>query len=111
MHNDAIVSPSRICRSAEVVLAHEQMQRHRGCRIEWCAWKRAAYFTLVHYGRMTPQERGPRERARARGIPIPVGEIGPASTDDAPDLPTLQQVLDGLARLALPTYPDTDGAG
>ncbi|BCK54996.1 hypothetical protein [Nocardia wallacei] len=96
------VTPPRICGLAEVLLAHQQMQRHRGCRIDRCGWKWVAYCTLVHHGRIAPQRTGPRERAHARGIDFPVGGVGPARIADAPELPTLQQVLDGLAALAMP---------
>lgn len=99
------VDPPGICGLAEVESAHRLMQRHRGCRIEHCDWKRVAYRTLVVHGRIAPQELGPCERAYQRGIPFPGIEF-------ATDQPTLQQVLDGLTRLAMPTrYADDEREG
>ncbi|WP_280258758.1 hypothetical protein [Nocardia wallacei] len=95
------VDPAGICGLAEVESAHRLMRRHRGCRVEHCEWKRVAYLTLVLHGRIAPQELGPRERAYQRGIPFPEIEF-------ATDPPTLQQVLDGLTRLAMPTLYPTD---
>ncbi|WP_280242910.1 hypothetical protein [Nocardia abscessus] len=108
MPDDAIIALPTICGFAEVDLAHRQMQRHRGCRIDRCAWKWVAYYTLVRHGRIVPQELSPRERAYRRGIDFP--------NDDAehglprrqtPEITILEEVLDGLANLALlPTDRD-----
>ncbi|MFD0366204.1 hypothetical protein ACFQZZ_32610 [Nocardia sp. GCM10030253] len=106
MREETIVTPPTICGSAEVELAHRQMRRHRACRIDRCAWKWVAYYTLVHHSRIAPQEFSPRERAHLRGIAFPIDTIERCQPDGAPELPTFQQVLDGLAQLALPpTYP------
>ncbi|WP_280271047.1 hypothetical protein [Nocardia wallacei] len=108
------VDPPGICGLAEVESAHRLMQRHRGCRVEHCDWKRVAYLTLVLHGRLAPQELSPRERAHLRGIPFPGGSGNPLPEHDAApplggpvfatDRPTLQQVLDGLTRLAMPNF-------
>ncbi|MFI9635751.1 hypothetical protein ACIHAX_23990 [Nocardia sp. NPDC051929] len=105
-----IVVPPRACASADLEVAHQQMQRHRACRIEQCAWKWVAYCTLVQSGRMVPQQFSPRERAHRRGIAFPIdhSERGPA-LEGTPDVVTFQQVLDGLARPALST-PDADNS-
>ncbi|MBF6464528.1 hypothetical protein IU427_04945 [Nocardia beijingensis] len=97
-----IVAPPRVCASADLELAHEQMQRHRACRIEQCAWKWVAYCTLVRSGRIVPQQFSPRERAHRRGIAFPVdnSERGRA-LEETPEVATFRQVLDGLAQLAL----------
>lgn len=110
MNEDTIVTPPRICGSAEVKLAHRQMRLHRACRIEQCAWKWVAYYTLVRRGRIVPQELSPRERAHSRGIafPIDAAELG-HPRDGIPDVMTFQQVLDGLARLALPATNPGNG--
>ena len=73
------LTPPSICGLAEVDLAHEQMRRHRECRIDECAWKRTAYHTLVHFGRLAPQRLSPRERAHGRGIEF--GTIEPRATE------------------------------
>ncbi|MFJ1456354.1 hypothetical protein [Nocardia sp. N2S4-5] len=99
---DMIVTTPRVCGLAEVPLAHQQMQRHRSCRIDRCGWKWIAYCTLVQHGRIAPQQSSPRERAHARGIDFAGSGIGPSSVADATELQTLQQVLDGLAALAVP---------
>lgn len=110
MNRHVIVVPPRACASADLEVAHQQMQRHRACRIEQCAWKWVAYCTLVQSGRMVPQQFSPRERAHRRGIVFPIdhSERGPA-LEGTPDVVTFQQVLDGLARPALST-PDADNS-
>ncbi|MEV6429170.1 hypothetical protein [Nocardia sp. NPDC051463] len=106
MSEDVIVTPPNICGSAEIELAHRQMRRHRACRIDRCAWKWVAYYTLVHHGRIAPQEFSPRERAHLRGIDFPTDAAEHRLSDGAPELRTFQQVLDGLEHLALrPSHP------
>jgi hypothetical protein len=102
MNRHVIVVPPRVCASADLEVAHQQMQRHRACRIEQCAWKWVAYCALVHSGRIVPQRLSPRERAHRRGIAFPIdnSERGPA-LEGTPDVATVRQVLDGLAQLAL----------
>ncbi|MFG3619782.1 hypothetical protein [Nocardia sp. NPDC047654] len=96
-----LVAPPSICGLAEVELAHRQMRRHRECRIDRCAWKSVAFYTLVRHGRIVPQTRSPRERAHQRGIDFPTEHTGPAlSADSMPEPRTFQQVLDGLSKLA-----------
>ncbi|WP_330232048.1 hypothetical protein OHA40_05910 [Nocardia sp. NBC_00508] len=101
MNEVALVTPPTVCGLAEIELAHRQMQRHRACRIDRCAWKWVAYCTLVHYGRVEPPELSPRERAYLRGIAFPADDTdhrpSPAGT---PKAVTFQQVLDGLSALA-----------
>jgi hypothetical protein len=109
MSDDTILKPPNICGFAEVELAHQQMRRHRACRIDRCAWKRVAYFTLVRHGRIAPPKLSPRERAHLRGIDFPAESTGHSLPDSAPELQTLQHVLDGLAQLALP--PNCRGNG
>ncbi|WP_329411913.1 hypothetical protein OG563_05935 [Nocardia vinacea] len=109
MYEDALLNPPNICGSAEVELAHEQMRRHRACRIQRCAWKRVAYYTLVRHGRIAPPKSSPRERARLRGIDFPVDTTDHPLPEGIPELRTLHQVLDGLAQLALP--PTSSGSG
>lgn len=101
-HSDSpIVAPPLVCGYAEIELAHEQMRRHRTCRIQGCAWKAAAYQTLVHTGRIAPQSIPPRQRAAARDLPFPV--LGAESQPDVTPTPqTLREVLERLANLALP---------
>lgn len=102
---DALLTPPNICGFAEVELAHAQMRQHCVCRIERCAWKRAAYYTLVRHGRITPPKLSPRERAHMRGIEFPKVTINFYLPEGMPELQTFQDVLDGLAQLALPTNP------
>ncbi|MEV5839494.1 hypothetical protein [Nocardia sp. NPDC052112] len=109
MYEDALLDPPNICGIAEVELAHAQMRRHRACRIQRCAWKRVAYYTLVRHGRIAPPKSSPRERARQRGIDFPVDTTDHPLTEGIPELRTLHQVLDGLARLALPPTSSGDG--
>ncbi|WP_159841507.1 hypothetical protein [Nocardia sp. CY41] len=93
-----IVAPARVCASADLELAHQQMQRHRACRIERCAWKWVAYCTLVRGGRIVPQRFSPRERAHRRGIAFPLDHSGRGpALEEMPGVATLQQVLDGLS--------------
>ncbi|WP_330257056.1 hypothetical protein OG874_22305 [Nocardia sp. NBC_00565] len=109
MNADALLTPPNICGFAEVELAHTQMQQHCACRIERCAWKRAAYYTLVRHGRIAPPKLSPRERAHRRGIEFPKDTINYVP-EGMPELQTFQDVLDGLAQLALPTNP-SNGCG
>ncbi|WP_433602280.1 hypothetical protein ACQPXH_11410 [Nocardia sp. CA-135953] len=109
MYEDALLNPPNICGFAEIELAHAQMRRHRACRIQRCAWKRVAYYTLVRCGRITPPESSPRERARLRGIDFPVDTIDRSLPEGIPELHILHRVLDGLTRVALP--PRTPGNG
>lgn len=103
MDRHVILAPPRVCASADLGLAHRQMQRHRACRIEQCAWKWVAYCTLVQSGRIVPQQFSPRERAHRRGIAFPLDDSGRGpALEGTPDVVTFQQVLDGLAQLALP---------
>ncbi|MFQ6397679.1 hypothetical protein ACLMAJ_30075 [Nocardia sp. KC 131] len=110
MNEDALLIPPNVCGLAEVELAHAQMRLHRACRIERCVWKRAAYYTLVRHSRITPPTLSPRERAHRRGIEFPKGAI-PSLPEGTPELQTFQDVLDGLAQLALPTNRATDAGG
>jgi hypothetical protein len=98
---DTIVTPPEVCGNADVELAHEQMRRHRACRVDRCVWKAAAYYTLVAAGRLAPQSVSPRTRAAARGIPFPTWESRPPA-DNGPTPQTLREVLDKLAELAIP---------
>ncbi|AHH15678.1 hypothetical protein NONO_c08710 [Nocardia nova SH22a] len=70
-----------------------------------CAWKAAAFRTLVGAGHLAPQSVSPRERAAARGIRLqpPGGEHFP---NGHPRIRALPDVLD---RLPDPT-PDPDTA-
>ncbi|WP_147403940.1 hypothetical protein [Nocardia panacis] len=104
-----IVTPPLVCGYADVELAHEQMRTHRACRIVRCAWKAAAYYTLVAAGRLTPQSLTPRERAAARGIEFPPLDSDPPNSG-GPTYRTLREVLDKLSELALPTS-GADGNG
>lgn len=101
-----IVTPPKMCEYADVELAHEQMRRHRDCRVNRCAWKAAAYQTLVAAGRLAPQTSTPRERAAARDIEFPPLDNEPP-TDGGPTLQTLREVLDKLSNLALPATGGT----
>ncbi|WP_433631406.1 hypothetical protein [Nocardia sp. CA-120079] len=105
MYEEALLNPPNICDFVEVELAHAQMRRHRACRIERCAWKRVAYYTLVRHGRIAPPQSSPRERARSRGIDFPVDTIDRSLPEAIPELRTLNQVLEGLTQLALPPRP------
>lgn len=96
-----VVAPPSICGSAEVELAHRLMRQHRQCRVDRCAWKWVAYYTLVRRGRIVPQELSPRERAHRRGIAFPTDHTDhPPYADGMPEPRTFQQVLDGLTKLA-----------
>ncbi|MEU6830524.1 hypothetical protein ABZ894_17910 [Nocardia beijingensis] len=96
-----VVALPRICGSAEADLAHRQMRRHRECRIDRCAWKWVAFYTLVRRGRIVPQKVSPRERAHRRGIAFPIDHTEHSLyADGAPEPRTFQQVLDGLSKLA-----------
>jgi hypothetical protein len=86
---DTIVIPDGICTHAGLDLAHHQMQHHRTCRIDHCAWKWVAYTTLIHHGRIVPSETSPHERALHRGLWVP----------DISAPQPFQQILDGLDRL------------
>lgn len=99
--DDTIVTPPRVCGSADVELAREQMRRHRACWVGRCVWKAAAYYTLVDAGCLVPQSLSPRERAAARGIAFPPLDCE-AHADGGPTFRTLREVLDRLTELALP---------
>ncbi|WP_280373401.1 hypothetical protein [Nocardia abscessus] len=101
---DTLLVLPDVCRHADVRLAHEQMQVHLTCRIERCAWKAAAYRTLVSTGRLTPQAVTHRERAAARGMRFPSFDEPDIAHHDL-DVPTLQKVLEGLSALAGSTEP------
>ena len=96
-----IVTPPGVCGHADIELAHEQMRKHRGCRLGRCVWKAAAYYTLVDAGRLAPQSLTPRERAAARGIEFPSLGGEPLALGGPPQR-TLREVLDRLSELALP---------
>ncbi|WP_169812355.1 hypothetical protein [Nocardia gamkensis] len=82
-------------------MAHRLMRRHRECRVDRCAWKWVAFYTLVRRGRIVPQQSSPREHAHRRGIAFPVDHTDhPPSRDDVPEPRTFQQVLEGLSKLA-----------
>jgi hypothetical protein len=102
---DAVCAPPEVCGHADVRLAHEQMRAHRGCRIERCVWKAAAYHTLVSAGCLAPQAMSPRERAASRGIRFPSLEESGCSGAQ-PTVHTLQEVLARLTKLA--AAPETD---
>ncbi|WP_433714446.1 hypothetical protein ACQP2U_10225 [Nocardia sp. CA-084685] len=109
MTDDTILITPTICGRAEVELAHQQMRQHRACRIERCAWKWAAFYTLVRHGRITPQALSPRERAHRRGIAFPAETIEYCLPIGTPGLHTFQQVLDGLTQLAVPATRSDQG--
>ncbi|MGW4769627.1 hypothetical protein ACWEO2_16475 [Nocardia sp. NPDC004278] len=98
---ETIVTPPGVCRYTDIELAHEQMRAHRACRLGRCAWKAAAYHTLVEAGRLAPQTLTPRERAAARGIRFPPLGSEPRAYC-GPTYRTLREVLDRLSDLALP---------
>ncbi|WP_280240712.1 hypothetical protein [Nocardia abscessus] len=101
-HVETVVAPPLICGCASVALAHRLMREHRECRVDRCAWKLAAYHTLVVFGRIKPQTLSPRERAAERGIPFPASGDDRALQESSPSPLTFRQVLDALNRLALP---------
>ncbi|MGQ4597174.1 hypothetical protein [Nocardia sp. R6R-6] len=105
MNREMLVTPPTICQFAEVEFAHQQMRRHRKCNIDRCAWKRVAYHTLVHFGRVVPQELSPRERAHQRGIEYPPDGTSNAPPAVTPTAQTFQQVLDGLTQLVRGEQP------
>ncbi|MEV2220431.1 hypothetical protein AB0E01_11180 [Nocardia vinacea] len=101
MSEEMIATPPAICGSAEIELAHQQMRRHRACRIEMCAWKWVAYYTLVANGRIAPQTLSPRERAHRRGIEFPAAPSPAAESRSdcgTPGFTLLHRVLDGLVQ-------------
>ncbi|MFR9772206.1 hypothetical protein [Nocardia sp. SC052] len=98
---DALLIPPGICRYADVQSAHEQMRAHLTCRIDRCAWKAAAYRTLVLAGRLIPQAVSHRERAAARGIGFPSYDET-CDADRILDVHTIQAVLERLSALAAP---------
>ncbi|MEU7628519.1 hypothetical protein AB0C34_00845 [Nocardia sp. NPDC049220] len=104
MNRDALRTPTEVCGHADVRLAHEQMRMHRDCRVERCAWKAAAYHTLVSTGRLTPQAVSPHERAAARSAHYPPVEE-PGRADRSPVAETLHEVLERLSELATPPEP------
>ncbi|MGK8501033.1 hypothetical protein [Nocardia asiatica] len=101
---DALLVPPEVCVHAEVGLAHEQMRTHLACRIERCAWKAAAFRTLVCAGHQTPQATSHRERASARGLEFPVDDRF-RSADHSPDRHTIQAALERLSALTAPPEP------
>lgn len=101
---EGLLVPPGICAHADVRLAHEQMRVHLACRIERCAWKAAAYRTLVITGRLTPQAVSHRERAAARGIGFPSHDES-GDVDHVLGVHTIQAVLERLSALAAP--PDS----
>ncbi|WP_433193211.1 hypothetical protein ACQP1G_31305 [Nocardia sp. CA-107356] len=107
MNGDTILTPPRICGHADVRLAHQLMRQHRACQVGLCAWKAAAFYTLVAAGRLAPQTLTPRERAAARNIDFPPLEAQP-SVYGGPPLRTLVEVLDKLSELAQ-RVPDSNG--
>lgn len=68
---NTVVVPDEICPHADLALAHHQMQLHRACRIDLCAWKWVAYTTLIHHGHVVPPDTSPHDRALRRGLPDP----------------------------------------
>lgn len=96
----AIAAP-QVCGEADVALAHEQMRIHRGCRVDRCVWKAAAFHTLVKAGRMVPQALSPRIRAAMRGIAFPALDHEPPPIG-GPSSGTLRAILDKLDELATP---------
>ncbi len=95
------ITPPHVCADADIALAHKQMRIHRGCRIDRCVWKAAAFHTLVEAGRIVPQSLSPRVRAAIRGIPFPALDHEPPPFG-APTSRTLREVLDKLTELAMP---------
>ncbi len=100
MSIEIVVAPPLICGDADVELAHRLMQTHLACRIDRCAWKLAAYHTLVAFGRIMPQTLSPRERAAERNIRfLPLDDDRPLP-EGIPAPQTFRQVLDELNRLS-----------
>ncbi|MEV2218484.1 hypothetical protein AB0E01_01215 [Nocardia vinacea] len=106
---DTILTPPGVCGYADAELAHEQMRKHRACRIGRCVWKTAAYYTLVDAGRLAPQSLTPRERAAARGIKFPPLDRE-VNAGGGPTAQTLRDVLNKLTELGL-SASDTNGGG
>ena len=96
---DTIVVPDDICTNADLGLAHRQMQLHRTCRIDLCAWKWVSYITLIHHGHIVPSDSAPYDRALLRGL-ADTGVLDP---------PPFQEILDGLERLARDLRERGDG--
>ncbi|MEV6256021.1 MULTISPECIES: hypothetical protein [unclassified Nocardia] len=111
---ETVVEPPLICGDVDVEIAHRIMRRHRACRIDRCAWKRLAYYTLVVRGRIVPQTLSPRERAAERNIPFPPMDDVRASTEVGVAPRTLRHVLDMLNQSLLPpgreVVPPLEGA-
>ncbi|WP_157187410.1 hypothetical protein [Nocardia vinacea] len=101
MNQELVFTLPQICEYTDIDLAHALMRGHRNCRRHRCAWKAAAYYTLMDAGRLVPQTVTPRERAMARGIAFPPLDSEPLAPD-GPTLRTLQEVLDKLNELASP---------
>lgn len=78
---DTILVPDDICAHADLELAHHQMQLHRTCRIDLCAWKWVAYLTLIHHGHVVPPDTSPHDRALERGLAQP-GSDSPTRTTE-----------------------------
>ncbi|MEV2220525.1 hypothetical protein AB0E01_11655 [Nocardia vinacea] len=109
MPEATIITPPKVCRVADVELAHELMRGHRACRVARCVWKAAAFHTLVDAGRLVPSSMTPRERAAARGIVFPPLDSEPLA-DNGLTYQTLREVLDKLSELALPVPGSGVGA-
>ncbi|WP_067891423.1 hypothetical protein [Nocardia vaccinii] len=95
------IAAPRVCEAADIALAHDQMRIHRGCRVERCVWKAAAFHTLVQTGRLVPQSLSPRVRAAIRGIAFPALDHEPPPID-GPSSHTLRTILAKLDELAMP---------
>lgn len=122
---DTILVPDDICAHADLELAHHQMQLHRTCRIDLCAWKWVAYLTLIHYGHVVPPDTSPHDRALERGLAQPGSDSPTRTTEpeaepdraahtspaahDLPDPPPFREILDGLTRLARDLRDRGDG--
>ncbi|WP_153413242.1 hypothetical protein [Nocardia macrotermitis] len=96
-----VAAEPHVCVDADIALAHEQMRIHRACRTHRCAWKAAAFQTLVQAGRVVPQSLSPRMRAAMRGIAFPALDHEPSPVG-GPTSSTLREVLDRLDELVTP---------
>ncbi|WP_218582929.1 hypothetical protein, partial [Nocardia cyriacigeorgica] len=106
-----------VCGVADVELAHRVMRGHRECRVEGCAWKWVACWTLVHFGRLAPESVSPRERAYRRGIEFGTGASGSvdgsasAGDDGAPGIGGIDQQPSSAVQPARPAAASgNDGA-
>ncbi|MFE9323570.1 hypothetical protein ACIHDR_19650 [Nocardia sp. NPDC052278] len=101
--------PPTICGLAEVELAHHQMRHTARAGSSGARGNGRPTTHFVRHGRIAPQALSPRERAHRRGIAFPAETIERCLPIGTPGLQTFQQVLDGLAHLALPpTRPGED---